>query len=114
MAYFIVTLSREVFFQLLSHAPEALKTSAEEEAKRAIPALCFTEDDIRQKFAEVEQWDAMSEDEQHEALEMLMDAGEYEYAGTAANQSIAEAVARFLLKASIGEDEGRVESESTW
>ncbi|MGE0128942.1 MAG: hypothetical protein AB7U82_12760 [Blastocatellales bacterium] len=113
MSYCVMTMSRAIFFRLLAHAPEELQREAKEDARRAIPALCFTEDDIRQKFAQEEQWDAMSEDEQREAIQALMDADEYGHAGTAANQSIAEAVARYLHDASIEEAERNAEGELT-
>lgn len=114
MAYFIVTMSREMFHRLLACAPEGLQQEAKDDARRAIPALCFTEDDIRQKYAEDERWKALSEDEQREAIEILVNASEYKHAGAAANQSIAEAVARYLHAASIEEDERQTEREFTW
>ena len=114
MAYFIVTMSREMFHRLLLYAPEGLQQEAKDDARRAIPALCFTEDDIRQKFTREERWEALSEEEQLEAIELLVNAGEYEHAGTAANQSIAEAVARYLHEASIEEAERQAGREFTW
>src|SRR5262245_47459425 len=77
MSSFIVTLSRAIFFRLLAHAPEDLQREAKENARGAIPALCFTEDDIRKKFAQEEQWDELSDDEQRDAIRLLTDAGEY-------------------------------------
>jgi hypothetical protein len=77
MSSFIVTISRAVFFRLLSHAPEELQREAKENARGAIAALCFTEDDIRKKFAQEEQWDGLTEDLQREAIRLLMDADEY-------------------------------------
>ena len=68
MSRFIITMSRAIFFRLLAHAPEDLQREAKEDARRAIPALCFTEDDIRERFAQEEQWDEMSDDEQREAI----------------------------------------------
>ena len=114
MGYCAMTISRSIFFRLLAHAPEELRREAEEDARRAIPALCFTEDDIRQKFAEEERWKAMNEDEQREAIELLVDAGEHEHAGTAANQSIAQAVARYLYESSAEEIERQAGPEFTW
>jgi len=38
---------------------------------------CFTEDDIRKKLAQEELWDELSDDEQREAIRLLLDAGEY-------------------------------------
>lgn len=99
MSYCILTINRTIFLRRLAHAPEELRREAEKQARRAIPNLCFTEDDIRQRFAEEKQWKALSEEEQHEAIELLIYAGEYEHAGTTANQSIAEAVARYLNEA---------------
>ncbi len=114
MSYYTMTISRTIFFRLLAHAPEGLQQEAKDGARRAIPALSFTEDDIRQKFAENERWKDLSEDEQLEAIEMLVDADEYKHAGIAANQSIAEAVARYLHEASIEEAERQTEREFTW
>lgn len=109
---YLITVSRSLFFRLLAHAPEELQREAKDDARRAIPALCFTEDDIRQKFAEEEQWDAMSEDEQREAIQqLLLDADEYINAGRAANQAIAEAVARYLHDAMLEKEERREETD---
>jgi hypothetical protein len=41
------------------------------------PRCGFTEDDIRKKIAQEEQWDELSDDEQREAIRLLMDASEY-------------------------------------
>jgi len=46
-----------IFIRLLAHAPEELQREAKENARGAIPALCFTEDDIREKIAQEELWD---------------------------------------------------------
>jgi hypothetical protein len=77
MSRTVITISRTIFFRLLAHAPEELQREAKEDVWRAIPALCFTEDDIRERFAQEEQWDELSDDEQREAIQSLMDAGEY-------------------------------------
>ena len=52
MGRIVITVSRMIFFCLLAHAPEELRREAKEDSRRAIPALCFTEDDIREKFAQ--------------------------------------------------------------
>jgi hypothetical protein len=67
MSRIIYTLSRAIFFRLLAHAPEELRREAKEDARRAIPALCFTEDDIREKFAQEEQWEELSDHGRREA-----------------------------------------------
>jgi hypothetical protein len=108
-----MTMSRRIFFRLLAHAPEELQREAKGDARRAIPALCFTEDDIREKFAQEEQWDCLSNDLQREAIEMLLDAGEYEHAGTAANEAIEEAVARYLHEAFVERNEWQEERDLT-
>jgi hypothetical protein len=77
MSSFIVTISRAIFFRLLAHAPEDLQQEAKENAQGAIPALCFTEDDIRKKLAQEEQWDGLTEEVQQDAVRLLMDADEY-------------------------------------
>jgi hypothetical protein len=53
MGRIIITVSRTVFFRLLAHAPEDLQREAKVEARRAIPALCFTEEDIRERLAQL-------------------------------------------------------------
>src|SRR5215475_11373614 len=107
MSSFIITISRTIFFRLLSHAPEELQRKAKENARGAIPALCYTEDDIRKKFAQEEQWDEMSDAQQKEAVRLLMDADEYARAATVADEAIAEAVGRYLHEAMLEEEEGQ-------
>ena len=111
MSSFIVTLSRAIFFRLLAHAPEELQREAKENARGAIPALCFTEDDIRKKFAQEEQWDGLTEDVQQDAVRLLMDAGEYEHAATVADEAITEAVARYFHDAMLEKEERQEVSE---
>lgn len=36
-----------------------------------MPALCFTEDDICERLAQEEQWEAPSDDEHREAIQSL-------------------------------------------
>ena len=62
MSRIVITVSRMIFFRLLAHAPEELQQKAKEDACRAIPAFCLTEGDIREKFAQEEQWEELSED----------------------------------------------------
>ena len=111
MSSFLLTISRAIFFRLLAHAPEEMQREAKENARGAIPALCFTEDDIRKKFAQEEQWDRLSEDEQREAIRLLMDAGEYTRAARIADEAIAEAVGRYLHEAMLEEEERQEGSE---
>jgi len=56
MSRIIITMSRTIFFRLLAQAPEELQREAKEDVRRAIPALCFTEDDIRERLAQEELW----------------------------------------------------------
>jgi len=112
MSSFIITLSRSIFFRLLAHAPEELQREAKENARGAIPALCFTEDDIRKKFAQEEQWDGLTEGVQQEAIRLLMDADEYARAATVADEAIAEAVGRYLHEAMLEEEEQPEDGES--
>lgn len=100
MSQSIMTVSRHIFVRLLSHSPEELQRLANEDARRAIPALCFTEDDIQQKCVQEEEWDELTDDEQNEAITALLDSDEYLHAGTAANEAIAVAVANYLYEAS--------------
>jgi hypothetical protein len=114
MSYSVTTISRGLFFRLLAYAPEELQREAKEEARRAITALCFTEDDIRQKFAVEERWGELSEDEQREAIQLLLDVGEYEHASTVANDAIVEAVARYLDDTLLEKTERQAGNELTW
>jgi hypothetical protein len=114
MSYCVMTISRGLFFRLLAYAPEGLQREAKEEARRAIPALCFTEDDIRQKFAVEKRWNELSEEERCEAIQSLLDAGEYEHAGTVANDAITEAVVRYLDDIFIEKIERQAVGGFTW
>jgi hypothetical protein len=105
MSRIIITLSRTIFFRLLAHAPEELQREAKEVARRVIPAFCLTEDDIREKFAQEEQWEEMSEDIQKAAVQSLMDASEYDNAAKLADEAITEAVARYLHDAMIEKEQ---------
>jgi hypothetical protein len=96
---------------ILAHAPEDLRREAKENALGVIPALCFMEDDIIKKVRAEEQWDALSDDEQREAIRLLMDAGEYSRAATVVDEAIAEAVARYLHEAMLEEEERQEGSE---
>ncbi len=114
MSYCVMTISRGLFFRLLAHAPEYLQREAKEEARRAIPALCFTEDDIRQKLLHEEGWAELSREEQREAVEWLLHSGDYDHAGTEANQAIAVAAANYLADASLEKEEQQAVRELTW
>ena len=111
MSCYLIVINRTIFFRLLAYAPEELQREVKENARGAIPALCFTEEDIRQKFAQEEQWDALSEDEQRAAIQSLMDAGEYDHAGAVANEAITEAVGRYLHEAMLEKEENREGNE---
>jgi hypothetical protein len=114
MSYHVITISRSLFCRLLAHAPESLQREANEKARRAIPALCFTECDIRQKLAQEEGWDDLSEDEQREAIEMLFDRGEYDHAGIEANQAIAEAAANYVADILLEKEQREAGGDMTW
>ena len=105
MSRIIITMNRKMFFRLLAHAPEDLQREAKEDTRRAIPAFCLTEDDIREKFAQEEQWDELTEEKQKEAVQSLMDASEYDYAAKLADGAITEAVARYLHDAMLEKEE---------
>ena len=111
MSRIIITISRTIFFRLLAHAPEELQREAKDDARRAIPALCFTEDDIREKFAQEEQWEEMSEDGQKGAIQSLMDVSEYDNAAKLANEAITEAVALYLHDAMIEKEQQQEEND---
>jgi hypothetical protein len=110
MSQCLMMLSSSVFFRLLAHAPEELQRRAKDDARRAIPALCFTEDDIRQKFMQEELWETMSGDERREAIRTLLDAEEYQHVRAAANEAIADAVGRYLYETLIK----RVDDHYEW
>ena len=111
MSRIIITISQPIFFRLLAHAPEELQREAKEDARRAIPAICFTEDDIREKFAQEEQWEEMSEDGQKGAIQSLMDASEYDHAAKLADESITEAVGRYIHGAMIEKEQLQEEND---
>lgn len=111
MSRIIITVSRTIFFRLLAYAPEELQREAKEDARRAIPALCFTEDDIREKLAQEELWDELSSGAQREAIQSLMDAGEYDHAAKLADEAITEAVARYIHDAMIEKEQRQEESD---
>jgi hypothetical protein len=113
MSRIIITMSRTMFFRLLAHAPEELQREAKEDARRAIPAFCLTEDDIRERFAQEEQWEELSDDAQREAIQSLMDADEYNHAAKLADEAITGAVARYLHDAMLEKEERRAENEPT-
>ena len=113
MSQCIMTLSRGVFFRLLAYAPEELQRQTKDDARRAIPALCFTEDDIRQKFAQEELWEILSDGARLEAIEALLDADEYVRAGAAADEAIGEAVGRYLHGILIERTEAQSEPEDS-
>ena len=111
MSRIIITMSQTIFFRILAHAPEELQREAKEVAWRAIPAFCLTEDDIREKFAQEEQWEEMSEDIQKAAVQSLMDASEYDDAAKLANEAVTEAVARYLHDAMIEKEQRQEEND---
>jgi len=112
MSRIIITISQPILFRLLAHAPEELQREAKENARRAISALCLTEDDIREKFAQEEQWEEMAEDIQKAAVQSLMDASEYDNAAKLANEAITEAVARYLHDAMIEKGQQQQENDT--
>ena len=73
----------------------------------------FTEDDIRERFVQEEQWEELSDEGRREAIQSLMDAGEYDHAATLANKAITEAVARYLHDAMLETEERREGDEPT-
>jgi len=112
MSRIIIVVSRMTFFRLLAHAPEELQREAKEDARRAIPAFCLTEEGIREKFAQEELWDELSDEGRKEAIQSLMDAGEYDHAAKLADEAIAEAVARYIHDAMIEKEQRQEENES--
>jgi hypothetical protein len=111
MSRIIITMSQTIFFRLLARAPEELQREAKEDARRAIPAFCLTEDDIREKFAQEEQLEELSEESQKMAIQSLMDANEYDIAAKLANEAITEAVARYLHDRMIEKEQRQEEND---
>jgi hypothetical protein len=97
MSRIIITMSRTIFFRLLAHSPVDLQREAKEDARRAIPAFCFTEDDISERFAQEEQWDELSE---------------YDRAAKLANEAINEAVGRYLHEVTLEKEAPPTENET--
>ncbi len=91
-----ITMSAHIFFRLLAHAPEELQRQAKADARRAIPAFCFTEADIRRTLVQEEGWEILSDDEQRRAITDLLEASRYEPIAAAASQAIAEAAVYYL------------------
>jgi hypothetical protein len=112
MSRIIITMSQTIFFRLLANAPEELQREAKEVARRAIPAFCLTEEDIREKFAQEEQWEEMSEAVQKAAVQSLLDASEYDNAAKLADEAVAEAVARYFHDAMIEKEQRQEEHDS--
>lgn len=96
MAYTVVALNKEIFDQLLKHAPRELRRQAKDDAERVVFGLCFTEADIWRHCEEDERWKALSPEAQAEFVESLLDCGEYKHATVTANEAIAEAVEHYL------------------
>jgi hypothetical protein len=113
MSRMIITMSQTIFFRLLAHAPKDLQREAKEDARRAIPSFCLTEDDIREKFAQEEQWEDMSEESQKMAIQSLMDASEYDNAIKLADEAITEAVARYFHDLMIEKEQRQEENDPT-
>jgi hypothetical protein len=111
MSRIIITVGSTMFFRLLAHAPEDLQREAKEDARRAIPSLCFTEDDIRERLAQEELWDELSDGARRETIQSLMDAGEYDHAAKLADEAITEAVARFVHDTMIEKEQRQEESD---
>jgi hypothetical protein len=114
VSYEVMSIGRELFLRLLSHAPEALRLEATEKARRAIPALCFTEDDLRQKLAQEEGWEDLSDDERGEAVEWLLHSGDYDHAGTEANQAIAMAAMNYVADTLLEKEQRQAGGDLTW
>src|SRR5215475_435667 len=112
MSRIIITMSQTTFFHLLGYALEELQREAKEDARKVIPAFCLTEDDIREKFAQEEQWEEMSEAVQKAAVQSLKDASEYDQAAKLADEAITEAVARYLHDLMIEEEQRQEEHDS--
>jgi hypothetical protein len=85
-----------IFFRLLVYAPEELQRQAKANARRAIPAFCFTEADIRRTLVQEEGWEILPDEEQRQAITDLLEATRYEPIAAAATQAIAEAAGNYL------------------
>jgi hypothetical protein len=96
MAYTVITLNKEIFDQLLKHAPAELRRQAKDDAERAIVDLCFTEANIWHHCEQDERWKSLSPEAQAAFEESLLDCGDYEHATETASEAIAEAVEHYL------------------
>jgi hypothetical protein len=96
MSQRMMTMSAHIFFRLLVYAPEELQRQAKADARRAIPAFCFTEADIRRTLVQEEGWEILSDDERCRAITDLLEASRYEPIAAAASQAIAEAAVYYL------------------
>lgn len=114
MSYEVMSIGRELFLRLLSYAPEALRLEANEKARRVIPALCFTEDDLRQKLAHEEGWDDLPKGDQDEAIDWLLHSGDYDHAGTEANQAIAMAAMNYVADILLEKEQRQAGGDMTW
>jgi len=86
--------------------PENGRLKATERAQAVLAAIhAGTQEEIRLRAAMMASVD--------EGVGMLLDAGEYEHAGTATNEAIEEAVARYLHEAFIERNEQGEDREST-
>lgn len=95
MIYTVVALKKDLYDQLLKHAPVKLRMQAKVEAARVILGLCYTEDDLWYHCEQDERWNALSPEAQTRFVESLMDS-EYEYASVTANEAISEVVEQAL------------------
>jgi hypothetical protein len=100
-------MSAHTFFRLLAHAPEELQREARAGARRAIPAFCFTEDDIRRTLVQEEGWEIVPDDEQRQIITDLLEASRYKPIAAAASQAIAEAAGNYLADVLLEKYEGQ-------
>lgn len=105
MNRFIFTLSEGLFNRLLAYAPESLQREAQKEARRAIPAFCFTEDDIRWILKWEEGWDRLTDAEHAEAITDLLEASRYKPIAIVVKDVIAEAAINYLADVLMEKDE---------
>ncbi len=77
MSRIVITMSRTIFIRLLAHAPGRTAAGGERGRPESHPRVLLNGRRYPGKVAQEEQWDELSADVQQEAVQSLLDAGEY-------------------------------------
>ncbi|MGE0126667.1 MAG: hypothetical protein AB7U82_01085 [Blastocatellales bacterium] len=98
-----IVISKELFDELLRHAPEGLRQEVKDNAERAISGLCFTEADIIEKGEEYDGWEDLTAIEKEKLITTILDA-DFSHITEQANIEIAEAVIDFIGPGEVEDD----------